>query len=156
MDEAISKDIGLILDNPGLWYCKVKDGAITKVVDTLLFIQDHSECTLFAVTNLGDQQMLLGHNWLVNHNPEIDWAKDKVKFTRCNPHCSECLKQQQAKHNTLHKWQRQSENLEQVQRIFLPSLNHHILDITNKDEEDDDSDCCKGASAREEDIKEGD
>jgi hypothetical protein len=76
-------------------------GAITHVVDASLFLRNHSECTLFAVTNLGDQQMLLGHDWLVNHNPEIDWARGEVKFTRCHSHCLECSKQRLAECSAL-------------------------------------------------------
>jgi hypothetical protein len=48
-------------------------GTITHVVDASLFLWNHSECTLFTVTNFSDQQMLLGYNWLVNYNFEIDW-----------------------------------------------------------------------------------
>ena len=76
-------------------------GAITHVVDASLSLRNHSEHTLFVVTNLGDQQMLLGHDWLVNHNPEIDWVRGEVKFTRCHSHCSECSKQRLAEHSAL-------------------------------------------------------
>ena len=27
--------------------------------------------------------MFLGYNWLVKHNPEVDWNKRTIKFTRC-------------------------------------------------------------------------
>jgi hypothetical protein len=131
-------------------------GAITHVVDALLFLRNHSERTLFAVTNLGDQQMLLGHDWLVNHNPEIDWAKGEVKFTRCHSCCSECLKQQQAEHSALRAQQQESANLKHIRRIFFPSLNHHIQDITDEDEDEDDSDPCKDDSACKDDLEDGD
>jgi hypothetical protein len=131
-------------------------GAITHVVDASLFLRNHSECTLFAVTNLSDQQMLLSHDWLVNHNPEIDWARGKVKFTRCHSHCSECSKQQLAEHSALHTQQQKSANLKRVRRIFFPSLNHHIQDITDEDEDKDDSDPREDNAACEGGLEDGD
>jgi hypothetical protein len=131
-------------------------GTITHVVDALLFLRNHSERTLFAVTNLGDQQMLLGHDWLVNHNPEIDWARGEVKFTRCHSHCSECSKQRLAECSALCAQQQESANLEHVRRIFFPSLNHRIQDITDEDEDEDDSDPSEDDSAREDGLEDGD
>jgi hypothetical protein len=130
--------------------------AITYVVDASLFLQNRFERTLFAVTNLGDQQMLLSHDLLVNHNPEIDWAKGEVKFTRCHSHCSECLKQHLAERSALCVQQQESANLEHVRRIFFPSLNHHIQDITDEDEDKDDSDPHKDDSACKDGLKDGD
>jgi hypothetical protein len=131
-------------------------GAITHVVDASLFLRNHSEHTLFTVTNLGDQQMLLGHDWLVNHNPEIDWVRGEVKFTRCHSHCSECSKQRLAEHSALRAQQQESANLECVRRIFFPSLNHRIQDITDEDEDKDDSDPCKDNAACEGGLEDGD
>ena len=31
--------------------------------------------------------MFLGYDWLVKHNPEIDWNKGVMKFTRCPRLC---------------------------------------------------------------------
>ncbi|KXN84511.1 hypothetical protein AN958_12412 [Leucoagaricus sp. SymC.cos] len=31
--------------------------------------------------------MLLGHDWLIYHNPEINWQNGIVRFTRCPPSC---------------------------------------------------------------------
>jgi len=27
--------------------------------------------------------MFLGYNWLVKHNPEVNWKNETIKFTRC-------------------------------------------------------------------------
>jgi hypothetical protein len=43
-----------------------------------------------AVTHLGKQSLLLGYNWLSNHNPEIDWQTKEVKMSRCPVQCSTC------------------------------------------------------------------
>ena len=28
--------------------------------------------------------MFLGHDWLVKHNPEVNWKNGTIKFTRCS------------------------------------------------------------------------
>jgi len=60
-------------------------GSITKVVDLILRYQNHLEQTLFAVTGLGKQKLILGHSWLQKHNLEIDWVTGEVKMSRCPP-----------------------------------------------------------------------
>jgi len=64
-----------------------KAGSITEVVDLILRYQNHLERTLFAVTGLGKQKLILGHSWLWKHNPEIDWVTGEVKMSRCPPCC---------------------------------------------------------------------
>jgi hypothetical protein len=100
--------------------------------------------------------MLLGHDWLMDHNPEIDWARGDVKFTRCHSHCSECSKQRLAEHSALRAQQQESANLKRVRRIFFPSLNHRIQDITDEDEDEDDSDPSEDDSACEDGLEDGD
>jgi hypothetical protein len=34
--------------------------------------------------------MILGYNWLRNHNPEINWQTQDVKISRCPQQCSTC------------------------------------------------------------------
>jgi RNase H-like domain found in reverse transcriptase/Reverse transcriptase (RNA-dependent DNA polymerase) len=62
-------------------------GTITEVVDLVLRYQNHSERTLFAVTGLGSQNLILGHAWLQKHNPEINWVTGEVKMSRCSARC---------------------------------------------------------------------
>jgi len=31
--------------------------------------------------------MFLGHDWLVKHNPEINWKNRTIKFMRCLESC---------------------------------------------------------------------
>jgi len=57
-----------------------KAGSITEVVDLILRYQNHSERTLFAVTVLGKQKLILGHSWLRKHNPEIYGVTGEVKM----------------------------------------------------------------------------
>jgi len=64
-------------------------GQISKVVDILLCYKTHSERMLLAVSRLGKQSLILGYNWLKDHNSKIDWEKGKVKMTRCPLQCKE-------------------------------------------------------------------
>ena len=64
-----------------------KAGSITEVVDLILRYRNHLEQTLFTVTGLGKQKLILGHSWLWKHNLEIDWVTGKVKMSRCPPQC---------------------------------------------------------------------
>jgi hypothetical protein len=63
---------------------------IIKIADLILCYDSHSKCTQFAVTRLGKQNMILGYNWLRNHNPKIDWKTKDVKMSHCPKHCSTC------------------------------------------------------------------
>jgi Reverse transcriptase (RNA-dependent DNA polymerase) len=48
---------------------------------------NHSEKSMFAVTSLGQVPLIVGHTWLVHHNPEIDWSTGKIAMTRCPDDC---------------------------------------------------------------------
>ena len=61
---------------------------ISKVVDIVLCYKTHSERMLLAVSGLGKQNLILGYDWLKDHNPKIDWEKRKVEITHC-PLCCE-------------------------------------------------------------------
>jgi hypothetical protein len=47
-------------------------GAITDIANVILRYEHHSERTQLAVTHLGEQSLILGYNWLQNHDPEIN------------------------------------------------------------------------------------
>jgi hypothetical protein len=65
-------------------------GAMTDIADVILRYQNHSERTKLAVTCLGKQSLILGYNWLRNHNPEINWQIKDVKMSRFPLQCSTC------------------------------------------------------------------
>jgi predicted aspartyl protease len=65
-------------------------GAITDIADGILRYENHSERTQLAVTHLGKQSLILGYNWLHNHNLEINWQTKDVKMSRCPLQCSTC------------------------------------------------------------------
>src|SRR5271155_4746327 len=60
-------------------------GSMMEVVDPILWYKNHSEPTIFAVSSLRKQKLILGHSWLHKHNPEINWATGEVKMSRCPP-----------------------------------------------------------------------
>lgn len=62
-------------------------GSIKEEIDMAMTFQEHSEKATFAVCDLGDKTAIIGHTWLFQHNPEIDWRTGAVKFTRCPPDC---------------------------------------------------------------------
>jgi len=59
-------------------------GQISEVIDILLHYKTHSERMLLAISGLGKESLILGYNWLKDHNPKIDWEKGEVKMTCCS------------------------------------------------------------------------
>jgi hypothetical protein len=57
-------------------------GAITDIAEIILRYEHHSERTQLAITRLGKQSLILGYNWLCNHNPEINWQTKNVNMSR--------------------------------------------------------------------------
>jgi len=62
-------------------------GQISEVVDVVLRYKTHSKRMLLAVSGLGKQSLILGYDWLKDHNPRIDWEKGEVEMTRCPLRC---------------------------------------------------------------------
>jgi len=48
---------------------------------------NHWETVKVAITNIGQNEILLGTDWLRAHNPSIDWGVKTIKFDHCPPHC---------------------------------------------------------------------
>jgi len=64
-----------------------KAGQISEVMDVVLCYKTHSERMLLAVSGLGKQSLILGYDWLKDHNPRIDWEKGEVEMTCCPLQC---------------------------------------------------------------------
>jgi len=95
-------------------------GSITEVVDLILRYWIHLEWTLFAVTGLGKQKLILGHSWLWKHNLEIDWVTGEVKMSRCPPWCcSRCRDKAQEERIT---WKAEIQQMEAVSDGPVPEL----------------------------------
>ena len=52
-----------------------KNGEVTRFVLLEVEINKHKEQINAAVTDLNGTNMFLGYDWLVKHNPEVDWSK---------------------------------------------------------------------------------
>ena len=64
-----------------------ENGSITEEVEVILRYGQHTEKARFAVANLGWQTVIIGHSWLNHHNPEVNWAHQRVTMSRCPPEC---------------------------------------------------------------------
>ena len=65
-----------------------KNREVTKVAPLEVEINGHKEILEAAVTDLDRTDMFLGHDWLVKHNPEVNWKNGTIKFTRCPGNCT--------------------------------------------------------------------
>ena len=52
---------------------RTKNGEVTKVMPLEIEINRYKETLEAAVTDLDETNIFLGHNWLVKHNPEVNW-----------------------------------------------------------------------------------
>jgi len=60
-----------------------KNREVTKVAPLEIKINRHTEQLEAAVTDLDRTDMFLDHDWLVKHNPEVNWKNSTIWFTRC-------------------------------------------------------------------------
>jgi len=65
-----------------------KNREVTKVAPLEIKINGYTEQLEAAVTDLDGTDMFLGHDWLVKHNPEVNWKNSTIRFTRYPEHCS--------------------------------------------------------------------
>jgi hypothetical protein len=81
------------------------EGSISEVAELLLHYNGHSERALFCVTGLGRQNLILGHTWLKDHNPEVDWRAGKVEMSRCSPRCCNGCRTEARDERRILKWE---------------------------------------------------
>ena len=65
-----------------------KNGEVTKVASLEVEINRHKETLKAVVMDLDGMDMFLGLDWLVKHNPEVNWKNRTIKFTRCPGNCT--------------------------------------------------------------------
>jgi len=66
---------------------RTKNGKVTRITPLEVKINRYKEHLKAAVTDLNGTNIFLGHNWLVKHNPEVNWKDGKIRFTRCPGSC---------------------------------------------------------------------
>src|SRR3979490_3075309 len=62
-------------------------GSIKEEVDLICTYGNHTECATFSITSLGHLAIILGHTWLTEHNPEVNWHSGEVSMTHCPESC---------------------------------------------------------------------
>jgi len=62
---------------------RTRNGEVTKVASLEIKVNRYKEQLEAAVMDLNGTDMFLGHDWLVKHNPEVNWKSRTIKFTRC-------------------------------------------------------------------------
>ena len=67
---------------------RTKNGEVTKVAPLEVEINGHKETLEAAVIDLDGTDIFLGYDWLVKHNPEVNWKNSTIKFTRCPENCT--------------------------------------------------------------------
>jgi len=60
---------------------------ITEIVDLIIQYKNHSERSSFHVMSIGQTPVILGHMWVMEHNPDIDWLIGGIIMTRCPASC---------------------------------------------------------------------
>ena len=66
---------------------RIKNREVTKIVPLEIEINRHKKQLKAVVTDLNGMDMFLEHDWLVKHNPEVNWKNRTIKFTRCPGSC---------------------------------------------------------------------
>jgi len=65
----------------------IKNREVTRIAPLVVKVNGHKERLKAAVTDLNSMNMFLEHDWLVKHNPEVNWKDSKIKFTRYPGSC---------------------------------------------------------------------
>jgi len=66
---------------------RTKNGEVTQVAPLKIEINRHKKQLEAVVTDLNGMDMFLEYDWLVKHNPEVNWKNRTIWFTRCIGSC---------------------------------------------------------------------
>jgi len=98
-------------------------------------IQDHIEEINFAVSDIGNSDVYIGHDWLKQHNPTVDWINSRIFMNRC-PHTATLV----LRHWTLTKTNRTIDTnndeedplvLEEGDRLFIFDIDGYLEQESN-------------------------
>ena len=65
----------------------MKNEEVTKMGPLEIEINGYKKQLEAVVTDLNAMNMFLGHDWLVKHNPKVNWKNGMINFTRCPRSC---------------------------------------------------------------------
>ena len=108
------------------------------VVELNLRYRNHAERVFFAVTNLGKQNVIMGHTWLRKHNPDINWVTRDVKMSRCSGGC--CSGCRDEIHEERREWKVQARRIVDCSKGEIPDLDRDDEDDEDVDAEIEDGD----------------
>ena len=66
---------------------RTKNREVTRVALLEIEINGYKEQLKAVVTDLNGMDMFLEHNWLVKHNPEVNWKNRTIQFMRFSRSC---------------------------------------------------------------------
>ena len=98
--------------------------------DLILQYKTHFEHTLFAVSNLRKQNLILRHSWLHKHNLEINWKTREVTMSGCPPRCCTGCREEGRQEQITHK--AQLHRKEACSSGPVPELHHDVDDSDDK------------------------
>ena len=50
-------------------------------------VRDHREKVVFVMMDIGKEDVIIGLDWLREHNPEVDWEHGSLCLSRCPEMC---------------------------------------------------------------------
>ena len=56
----------------------IKNREVTRVVSLEIKINEHKKLLEAAVMDLNRMDMFLEHDWLIKHNPEVNWKNETI------------------------------------------------------------------------------
>lgn len=62
-------------------------GFITEMAVLTMTVGEHKEKSVFTVTDIGPENVIIGIDWLQYHNPNIDWFEGLVTMDGCPDDC---------------------------------------------------------------------
>jgi hypothetical protein len=101
-------------------------GAISGIVDVVLWYKGHTEHAQFAVTGLGKQDLILSYTWLHEHNLEVDWQTNAVKMRHCLAKCCTCTEKVKAKKR---EKQQEAHHAQACRTGPIPSVDDNLHNI---------------------------
>jgi hypothetical protein len=105
-------------------------GLITEIADVILCYKGHSERAIFAVTQTGKDDVILGLPWLKQHNTEVDWRTEEVKMSRCPARCQTC-------HDEIKKEKtKKKKHQERIARCRAGPMPHPHVTVKEEDKDD--------------------
>jgi len=64
-----------------------REKTIREFISLEINLNGHIKQIDTVVSEIKEMDLFLGHDWLVEHNPEVDWKEGVIQFTRCPGHC---------------------------------------------------------------------